>query len=127
MNTVLAAVLDHLDVHPELDAVTVTVHGYGDLDVVIQCDGGSVAWVARVLLAWAATLEGVSAIAWRPPHGESVHLDVTGVLPSGASVRVYTGVRFDPTRFPDLEPRGRQSLGLTVLRAWAVDEQAVAA
>ena len=73
--------------------------------------------IADALLAWADTLTGATAEAWRVPSGDCVHLSVIGQLPTGVSVRVYGGVPF--TRHGiggDLVPDACTTVPLTVLR-----------
>jgi hypothetical protein len=38
--------------------------------------------IAAALLAWADTLTGISAEAWRIPQGDSIHLSVTATSPT---------------------------------------------
>ena len=54
--------------------------------------------IAVALLAWADTITDVTAHAWRVPHGDSVQLSVTGLLPYGVSVEVYGGLWGDLPR-----------------------------
>jgi hypothetical protein len=76
--------------------------------------------LAAALLAWADTLTEINATAWRPPDGERVHLSVSGRLGDNLAVTVYSGVPYTPVVFgSDLQPDGRQSVALGVLRAWA--------
>ncbi len=93
---------------------------YGE-HAVIQLRTGQLADLAAGLLGWADTITSVSAEAWRPPTGTSVHLTVTGrLLHDSTLVKVYSGVPYTADVFgADLQPDGRQSLGLSVLRGWA--------
>lgn len=76
--------------------------------------------IAGALLAWADTLTGVTAEAWRVPNGESVHLSVIGRLPGGVSVRVFVGVPFTGRGLGgDLAPDASKTVPLVVLREWA--------
>ncbi|PPK64460.1 hypothetical protein V5P93_007090 [Actinokineospora auranticolor] len=117
----LTVVAKHLDAHPRLDAVLVSTYALGDADTSVQLTGGPLPAVANALLTWAATLTDTTATAWRPPASDSVHLDLTGTLPAGDPIRIYGAVGYDPTRFLDLEPGGKQSVGLSTLRAWAAE------
>jgi hypothetical protein len=72
------------------------------------------------LLAWADTLTNVTAEAWREPSGDSMHLSVTGQLPEGVLIRVYSSVPFTKNEIScDLAPDTSTTLPLTVLREWA--------
>jgi hypothetical protein len=83
--------------------------------------------LAAALLTWANTLTHVSVTAWRPPHGETVHLIVAGERLDTTRVVVYGGVDFAEDVFGDLQPDGRQSVALSVLRSWATGSAGVAA
>lgn len=130
MNTLtdhLDAILDHLAVHQLPRAASISVRAYDDFAVVVQLDSGRLAHLAGDLLTWAATLEDCAFSAWRVPAGHNVHVDLSGRLASGTGVKVYGGITFDPAVFPDMEPNGRQSVGLSVLRVWASTGVGVAA
>jgi hypothetical protein len=72
------------------------------------------------LLAWADTLTEVTAQSWRVPSGDSVHLSVTGRLPEGVLIRVYSSVPFTKNGFgADLAPDTSTTLPLAVLREQA--------
>lgn len=82
--------------------------------------------IARALLTWADTLTRVTAEAWRVPCGDSVHLSVMGLLPSGASVQVYGGMRFIQEGFgADLGPAAT-TIPLAALRHLAALREATA-
>ncbi|MBB4907263.1 hypothetical protein [Actinophytocola algeriensis] len=83
--------------------------------------------LASGLLAWVDTLTRITVSAWRPPHGETVHLTVTGERHDTTRVVVYGGVDFTEDVFADLQPGGRQSVALSVLRFWASGSAGVAA
>jgi hypothetical protein len=73
--------------------------------------------IAGALLAWADTLDAVTAESWRVPSGESVHLWVTGRLPGGVSVRVYGCLPFRGSGFGgDPEPNATTTIPLHTLR-----------
>ncbi|MDQ2789072.1 MAG: hypothetical protein M3Y73_04940 [Actinomycetota bacterium] len=73
--------------------------------------------LARRLLVWADTLTEVTAQAWREPHGDWVHLSVTGSLPDGASVRIYGALRVtDRAPGAGLEPNATTTVPLLTLR-----------
>jgi hypothetical protein len=80
--------------------------------------------IAQGLLAWADTLTDVTAQAWRVPQGDSVHLSVTGLLPGGASVLVYGGVRGTHRSLgTDLAPEATTTIPLPLLRHAATIEE----
>jgi hypothetical protein len=106
----LPAALASTSVHQEITGHSVTVQ----LCCRVHPD------LAAALLAWADTLTGVTAEAWRPPSGDSVHLSITGRLTDGSPVTVYGGLSRTVQVFgPYLEPGDRRALPLTVLREWA--------
>jgi hypothetical protein len=73
--------------------------------------------IADALLTWADTLDAVIAELWRVPSGESVHLSVTGRLPSGVSIKVYGFLPFHESGFGgDLEPNATATIPLQMLR-----------
>ena len=86
-------------------------------EVTVQLSCREPSAIAAGLLAWADTLTKVTAQAWRTPRGESVHVSVTGLLPSDASVRVYRGLRSTDCRLSArLEPDTTTTLSLSTLR-----------
>ena len=73
--------------------------------------------IAGALLAWADTLDAVTAEVWRVPTGESVHLSVTGHLPGGVSIKIYGFLPFRESGFVgDLEPNATTTIPLQTLR-----------
>jgi hypothetical protein len=48
-------------------------------------------------------------------------------LSDATHVSVFGGVDYTEAIFGDLQPGGRQGVALSILRAWAVDDSAVAA
>jgi len=73
--------------------------------------------IAGALLAWADTLDAVTAESWRVPSGESVHLSVIGNLPDGVSIKVYGSLPFhDSGLDSDLEPNATTTVLLQTLR-----------
>jgi hypothetical protein len=85
--------------------------------VTVQLAGHQPPQIARALLAWADTLTGVTTEAWRVPHGDSVHLSVTGRLPGGACIRVYGGMPFTKRGLgTDLAPDATTTIPLAALR-----------
>jgi hypothetical protein len=83
--------------------------------------------LASGLLAWVDTLTKVTVTAWRPPHGQTVHLTVTGERQDGTRVAVYGAVDFAADVFGDLQPSGKQGVALSVVRSWASGASGVAA
>lgn len=114
LTTPLASVTAGCDV---IDGEHVTVHLRHSL----------LSGLASGLLAWVDTLTKVTVTAWRPPHGETVHLTVTGERHDTTRVVVYGGVDFAEDVFGDLQPGGRQGVALSVLRGWASGTAGVAA
>jgi len=129
----LGSVREHLATHPvasRIASVEVTTTYLDGERTTVQLSGDDLADLATVLLGWADTLTqvtatqvtatNVTATAWRPPDGEWVHLIITGHLPDGVALQVYGGVRYTESVFgADLQPGGRQSVALSVLRSWA--------
>lgn len=73
--------------------------------------------IAQGLLAWADTLAQITAEAWRVPLTGSVHLSVTGLLPDGATVRVFGALPVtDRGLGAGLEPDTTTTLPLAALR-----------
>lgn len=99
MNRTVTDLLDAIRAHlaefelPELWAVEVTASTSGP-GVSAQLVSDEAPVIAAALLAWADTLDEVTAEAWRVSDGRSVHLSVTGRLSGGTAVRVYGGVWF---------------------------------
>jgi hypothetical protein len=80
--------------------------------------------IAAGLLAWADTQ--ATAQAWRVPRGDSVHVSVTGLLPSGASARVYRGLRnTDCFLGAGLKPGITTAVSLATLRYLATPGHAI--
>jgi hypothetical protein len=80
--------------------------------------------IAQGLLAWADTLTKVTTQAWRVPRSDSVHLSVTGLLPGGASVLVYSGLRATHHGLgTDLSPNATTTIPLAALRHAATVEE----
>ncbi len=76
------------------------------------------------LLAWADTLTDVTAQSGRVPRGTSVHLSVTGLLPSGASVLIYSGLRGTHRGLgAELAPDATTTIPLAALRHAATIEE----
>jgi hypothetical protein len=88
----------------------------------VQVAGHGLALTAGALLAWAHTLSTVSLLAWRPPTGSSIHLDLSATLtgPAGSvELTVYGGVPFGPLSFLSLEPGQKRPVSLGQLTTWA--------
>src|SRR5438270_8269673 len=75
----LAALSTHLAAFelPPVASIHVT-GGMAASQVTVQLTGRDPAALAQGLLAWADTLTPVSAHKWRVPHGDLVHLSITG-------------------------------------------------
>lgn len=121
----LDAIRDHLDLHNLPPVASVVVRDGAD-PITVQLAGRHLPDVARGLLMWADTLDGVTASIWRVPSGSSVHVDIHGRTPCGLPVVVYGGVRFSETVFPDLPAGARQEMPVFVLRGWAKPEEVAA-
>ena len=122
----LAAISEHLTDF-ELPAVA-SIHITAAMSapqVSVQLTHCDPATVAQGLLAWADTLTQVTAQAWQVPHGDSVHLSITGSMASGASVLVYGGL---PTNRgglgTDLPPGATTTVPLAALRYAATTQEA---
>ena len=88
--------------------------------VIVQLNAQVLPDLPVALLAWADTLTGVTAQAWRAPAGDSVHLTLTGRLADGSPVTVYSGLPHEVQVFgPYLEPGDQQNIPLGLLREWA--------
>jgi hypothetical protein len=87
----LGAVCAHL-AKSELPAI-VSVHVAASVpppQVSVQLACHDPRGIAQGLLAWANTLDEVTAEIWRVPRSDSVHLSITGLLvPAGATIQVY--------------------------------------
>jgi hypothetical protein len=114
----MRAVIAHLERHELAAPVGVTIATYGR-SVTIHLQATGLADVSAALLVWARTLADVTVEAWRPPTGDSVHLNIAGRLATGLLVHLYAGVTFDAATFPDLPTGARHDLSLTVLHVWA--------
>ncbi|MGB9281344.1 MAG: hypothetical protein WCB57_14865 [Pseudonocardiaceae bacterium] len=109
---------------PAIASVHVTA-AIPEPQVTVQLPHLDPATLTQGLLAWVDTLTEVTAEMWRVPQGDSVHLSVTGLLSSGAAVRVYGGVRVtDRGLGADLDSDTTTTLRLTTLRHLANPGQA---
>ncbi|HEV7976139.1 hypothetical protein [Amycolatopsis sp.] len=114
----MRAVMAHLERHDLAAPVGINIATYGR-SVTIHLQATGLGDVCAALLCWARSLADVTVEAWRPPTGDSVHLNVAGRLPTGLLVHVYAGVPFDAATFPDLPTGARHDLSVTVLHVWA--------
>jgi hypothetical protein len=117
-------VVGHLVQHdlPEPTSLHLTTNTLDKAEARVQVHSNSLANTARLLLAWANTLTGMSLRAWRLTGGTSVHLDVDARLtgPDGEVVlTVFGGVDFDETVFPGLDAGQSRPVELGQLAAWA--------
>jgi hypothetical protein len=119
---VLAELCAHL-VEFELPGIT-SVHVADCMpapEVTVQLSCREPSAIAAGLLAWADTFAQTTAQAWRVPRGDSVHVSVTGLLPSGASVRVYRGLQStDCCLGTRLKPDTTTTVSLATLRYLAI-------
>jgi FtsP/CotA-like multicopper oxidase with cupredoxin domain len=101
---------------PDLWSVHV-VASFSGPNVTVQLARRDSPEIAGALLAWANTLTGVTAEAWRVPHGDTVHLSVIGQLPGGVSIRVHGGMPFTESGIGgNLAPDASATVPLVVLR-----------
>jgi hypothetical protein len=129
MTTTVIDLLDSLRTHlgscdlPAPYAVNVTTFSGGSsVSVQIACRASRE--TAAGLLAWADTLTGITAEAWRVPTGDSVHLSVTGHLPEGVSLRIYGAVPYtEHGPGADLAPNTATTIPLATLRHLATDRE----
>ncbi|MGH3696063.1 MAG: hypothetical protein ACRDRX_19075 [Pseudonocardiaceae bacterium] len=115
----LAALCTHLAAFelPAIASVHAVTSPSGAPLVTVQLPCRAPNDLARGLLAWADTLAEVTAQAWREPQRDWVHLSVTGLLPGGASVRIYGGLRVTNRGLgAALEPNATTTLPLMTLR-----------
>src|SRR5688500_4753436 len=104
MNTrhVLLSVGEHLGGFDLADPVMVTVRPcpIGPMGSV-QLSGHSLPALASQLLAWADTLDNVTATVWRPayPDDDQIHVEIRGSLTDDTPVKVFGGL-LDPPRLP---------------------------
>lgn len=86
----LAAITTHLAAF-ELPPVA-SIHITPDVaapQVIVQLTRRDLAALAQGLLAWADTLTQVTAHKRQNPHGDSMHLSITGSLPDATVVLIY--------------------------------------
>lgn len=124
MLRLLGSIREHLATHALTTPLASVTVADGLLDgehVTVQLRASLPSDLSVALLAWVDTLTKVTVTAWRPPHGKSVHLTVTGERHDTTSVLVYGGVDFTKDVFGDLQPGGRQSVALSVLRSWSAE------
>ncbi|HYQ66719.1 hypothetical protein [Actinophytocola sp.] len=130
MIRLLHSIRGHLTTHrlpAEIASIKVDTDMINGDHVVVHLWAVQLPALAAALLDWADTLTAISATAWRPPGGHSVHLSITGRLADETAVEVYGGVDYTDELFGDLQPGGRQSVALPILRSWAANGSAVAA
>ncbi|MCE7008268.1 hypothetical protein LWC34_36455 [Kibdelosporangium philippinense] len=131
MNTsrVLTSVAEHLGGFELNEPVQVTVRALrGGPSGTVQLAGGSLPELAAELLAWADTLDNVTATVWRPhwPDDEQLHLEIRGELTDNTQVKVFGGL-FNGPDVPGLGYGCRIELSWAWLRAWASLGEEVAA
>lgn len=130
MVRLLGSIREHLALHrlpAEIASVTVGSDMANGEHVTVHLRHVKLPKLAAALLGWADTLTQITVTAWRPRHGETVHLTVTGQLPDTTRVEVYGGTDYTEALFGDLQPYGRVGVALSVLRVWAAGGSAVAA
>lgn len=130
MLRLLGSIREHLTTHnltTPYASVTVACNLIDGDHITVHLRPSLLPELAAGLLAWVDTLTKITVTAWRPPHGETVHLTVTGERHDTTRVVVYGGVDFTEDVFGDLQPSGRQNVALSVLRSWATGSAGVAA
>ena len=119
VHTAASLLAAHLSEHGLPDPVSLTVMTAAQRpEVQAQVHPQTVAGVAAELIAWAQTLSPVTVTAWRPPHGNRVHLSMTGTL-GAVGLDVYGGVDHDPALFAELASGQTRAISLDQLHAWA--------
>jgi hypothetical protein len=130
MVQLLGSIREHLtafDLPAQIASVKVGCDALDGECATVHLCPSQLAALASALLSWADSLTKITVTAWRPPHGETVHLTLTGQLPDSTPVAVFGGIDYADTLFGDLQPTGRQGVALSVLRSWAAGGSAVAA
>ncbi|MCE7011513.1 hypothetical protein LWC34_53180 [Kibdelosporangium philippinense] len=131
MNTthVLTSVAEHLGGFELNEPVQVTVQALRcGPSATVQLPGRSLPELAAELLAWADTLDNVTATVWRPhwPDDEQLHLEIRGDLTDNTTVKVFGGL-FNGPDVPGLGYGRRIELSWSRLRSWAALLEGVAA
>jgi hypothetical protein len=119
----LAAIHQHMTTFdlPEPCTVTVDPHPvrHGRQVAVHTSADGSMPVLAGKLLAWADSLTDIAVSAWRSHDGQSLHVEIGGVLTDGhTTVEAWGGVAYDAARF-ELAPGERRPVTFGCLREWA--------
>jgi hypothetical protein len=113
--------LTHHQLPPPASLAVLTTED-GHSEVTVQLCSCTLPELAADLLTWADSLTTVTATAWRPPHGELVHLSITSTLTGAArtaELDVFGGADYDPVLLADLAPDARRTVPLAHLRTWA--------
>jgi hypothetical protein len=119
----LGSIRDHLRTHPAVGAVaSVSASRFEGGCITVQLEAVELVPLAAGLLAWANTIGDVTAAVWRIRVSGTMHLRIVGHLRDLTWIEVYGGVPHSEAVFGDLQPGGRQSVALSVLRAWANGE-----
>jgi hypothetical protein len=131
MNTihVLRSVAEHLGEFELNEPAQVTVRArYEEPNGTIQLPGRSLPLLAAELLAWADTLDNVSATALRPHwlDDQRLHLEVRGHLTDNTPIEVFGGLINGPD-IPGLGSGQRVELSWALLRGWAAMAEVVEA
>ncbi|HXT45837.1 MAG TPA: hypothetical protein VN748_17265 [Pseudonocardiaceae bacterium] len=117
-NTVdlIRALNTHLDEFELPAMASVRASAYTS-QLTVQLPASAPSSIAAGLLAWADTLTDITAEAWRDPHGDSMHLSVTGLLPDGTTVEIYGALPInDHGPGADLAPGATTTVTLATLR-----------
>lgn len=130
MLRLLGSIREHLTTHDlstPFASVTVASDSVDGDHITVHLHPCLLPDLAAGLLAWVDTLTRITVTAWRPPHGQTVHLTVTGERHDTTHVDVYGGVDFTEDVFGDLQPGGQQNVSLSVLRSWTAGSAGAAA
>ena len=122
----LTALNTHLSTFelPDIAAVHLCAHIISGPPVSVQLSCGTPPVIAAGLLAWADTLTHITTEAWRVPHGDSLHLSLTGHLPSGIPIQVYGALSITTLGLgADLDPGATTTVTLATLRHLATPGQ----
>ena len=104
---------------PQPAALSILTKEAGHSELTAQLRSTTLSGIATDLLVWVDSLTTVTVQAWRPPHGERVHLSITSTLTSPMNtveLTVFGATGYDPTLIADLEPGERRTVTLGTLR-----------
>lgn len=92
-----AAIRDHVASVPQPEPACATLHPREwAADIQPRVHGADPATVIGTLLVWAHCMEGITADWWHTPEG-SLHITITGRIPGGIRLKVYSAIEFTDT------------------------------